>query len=160
MTARKSSSLIFTIRASLVMPALLTRTSTPPASRTIRARSSGLVTSATRMPSPGLRSTRSTSWPSRASRSATAWPIPRAAPVTIALIGAPCAPAPVRADLGLEIASRISYLDLAHVLGVYADQLAADAAAGLQLRDPVLEILGVGVRADGDGVGVVTLGGE
>ena len=71
MTARKSSSVIFTIRASRVMPALLTSTATSPAASTIRARSSGLVTSATSPSTDGSRSTRSTSW-SAASRSATA----------------------------------------------------------------------------------------
>ena len=84
MTARNCSSVIFTIRASRVMPALLTSTSTSPRGvddpRAVLG--VGDVGDDAR-PTDGSRSTRSTSW-SPASRSATARPIPRAAPVTIA----------------------------------------------------------------------------
>src|SRR3954447_22046889 len=162
MTARNWSSVIFTIRASLVMPALLTSTVISPSTASrMRRRSSGLVTSATMPSTDGSRSTRSTSW-SAARRSATARPMPRAAPVTTAVMGAPCArPAsPVRAHFGFEIASRISYLDLAHVRRVHADEFAGHAAAALELGDPVLQVLRIGVGADRDGVGPVALGGQ
>src|SRR3954453_11331407 len=162
MTARNCSSVIFTMRASRVIPALLTSTLISPSTASrIRSRSSGLVTLATMPSTDGSRSTRSTSW-SAARRSATARPMPRAAPVTIAVIGAPCArPAsPVRAHFGFEIASRISYLDLAHVRRVHADEFAGHAAAALELGDPVLQVLRVGVAADRDGVGLVALGGQ
>src|SRR4051794_26214327 len=123
------------------MPALLTSTVISPSTASrIRCRSSGLVTSATMPSTPGSRSTRRTVC-SAASRCATASPIPRAAPVTIAVMGA-------------------SYLDLPDVLGVDPHELAGDAAARFEQRDPVLEVLRIGIGADRDGIRLVALGGE
>ena len=132
MTARNCSSVIFTIRASLVMPALLTSTLISPSTASrMRCAVLGVgdvgddavhATGRGRRAAP--RGRRSGGRRRRA-------PIPRAAPVTIAR----------------------SYLDLAHVRRVHADEFAGDAAARLELRDPVLQVLRVGVRADRDRVG-------